>query len=199
MFVEGKSCVAQQHIAPTEYNIDVLQVFNLTKFILILRDPRDVLVSWAHHLLREDIRDNKWHFALTHASGIICENYYDLSWDEQLDTLIDNNFKLFQKWQKEWLDYLHDKRLDIFLLRYEDFAVDNLGIINSILDYFEIKNNLGSEILPNIEKNNGDIDRSTHFRKGKPGIYAEELSVKQISRLNRKVDGELYSRMNWLI
>jgi hypothetical protein len=198
-FVKGKSCVAQQHIAPTKYNVDVLQVFKLTKFILILRDPRDVLVSWAHHLLREDIRDNKWHFALTHASGIICEKYYDLSWDEQLDTLIDNGFELFQKWEKGWLDYLQDKRLDIFLLRYEDFAVDNYGTINSIMDHFDVKNTFGKKILPNIEKMNGEIDRSTHFRKGKAGIYAEELSEKQISRLNGKVDRELFNRMNWLI
>jgi len=187
--------VSQQHICPSDYNIKALKSCGLTKFVLTIRDPRDVIISWAHHMLRKDLA--AWHHPLVVANGIVDMDYYNLAWEKQLDHLVDNAFKLFQAWIKGWVKAVNDSELEIYLLRYEDFALDNAGHIIKLMEFYKIDSWTLERVLPAIPEGNGSIHLSTHFRKGLAGTFREEFSPAQIDRINAQVDRNLFSQVGW--
>ena len=50
-FVEAPAAIGGQHMPATNYNIGLLKQAKIEKLTLLLRDPRDALVTWWHHLL----------------------------------------------------------------------------------------------------------------------------------------------------
>lgn len=193
--INGSARVLQEHIAPTEYNLSLLKFFGLNKFVLTLRDPRDVICSLRFHLHREDAR-KPWHISMSQASGLIDESFYGQPVNVQFDILIANAFPRLQSWTAAWIRWLDDPELDIHLVCYEYFSKNNEAAVRAILQFFG--NDCGSAIvLPRIEPSIKGIDLSTHFRKGQPGSFREELSQQQLQRLAKMIDHKLYKRMSW--
>jgi hypothetical protein len=192
--------VAQQHIAPTGYNLRLLREFGLTRFVLVVRDPRDVLVSWFHHLHREDIRASRWHYALCLANDLLSEHWYGLDHGSQLDALVERAFPQFQAWIREWLRIVDCGEHAIRLVRYEDFVLDVRRSVEDLLAFFGIVRRVDeSELPPTHSAEPAQIDRRTHFRRGRVGSYRDELAPPQVARLNDLVDAGLYTRLKWSV
>ena len=191
--------VAQEHIAPNDFNMSVLRTMGLTKFVLTLRDPRDVVVSWAHHMRRPDLDD--WHLALVIANEIVPDNYYQLSWNEQLDVLIERGFPRFQNWIIEWLERLDHPTFDIHVVNYVRFAQNPKHVAREILTFFGYVLEEDAINLPDINYENREagIDVNTNFRRGVAGGFLTELTDTQIKRIEGMLDHELYQRMGWPI
>ena len=194
-FMEEPAKVLHEHIAPSTYNLSILRELGLRRFIQIIRDPRDIICSLAHHLNRPDAR-TPWHSAMAIASGLITGSYYELSRIKQLDVLIEMAFPVVQKWIADWLPWLDDSEFDIHLIRYEDFAIDNASSVREVLMFFGIDNSCPLH-LPPVKVEDGKIDLQTHFRKGKVGTYMAELTEQQIVHLESLIDKELFLRMEW--
>ena len=195
-FMQLPAGVAQQHIAPTEYNLRLLREFGLARFVLVVRDPRDVLVSWFHHLQREDIRGQHWHYALCLANDLLCRDWYGLSREAQLDALIDCSFRKFQDWISGWVRVTDNTDLQIRLLRFEDFVQDPHRTVEELFAWFGQRRAISAAELPAVQGGAG-IDRATHFRRGKVGSFRDELSAPQVARLDQLVEPALYSRLQW--
>jgi len=199
-FIQKERSVAQDHMAATKYNLDVLYYSGLTKFVVLFRDPRDALVSWAHHLEREDVVNNPWHRCLLISGGIISEQYYSFSWTEKLDDLINRYFPIMAEWIKKWVQVIEsDNRFNIKIATYEEFNHNKNTFIENILRLYCIDIQSTQIAWPSdsnrIDKN---INLDTHLRKGKVGSYLEELSSGQIKKLNSLYDKELFSRFSWV-
>ncbi len=188
--------VAQQHIAPTEYNIRLLREFGLTRFVLMVRDPRDVLVSWFHHLHRDDIRAQHWHYALCLANDLLSEGWYALEREAQMDALVERAFPRFQEWIRDWVGIVDRSDLAIRMLRYEDFTRDGRSGVEELLAFFGRQRPVAEAELPPVRADGG-IDRTTHFRRGKVGSFRDELAPHQVARLRAMIDDALYERLGW--
>lgn len=190
--------VAQQHIAPTGYNLRLLREFGLTRFVLVVRDPRDVLISWYHHLHRQDIRASRWHYALCLANDLLSENWYALGREPQFDALVECAFPRFQDWIRDWVQIVDQGEPAIRLLRYEDFVLDGRRSVEDLLAFFGRRRPLTESDLPPVQAGT-EIDRATHFRRGKVGSFRDELAPQQVARLNSMVDARLYARLQWAL
>jgi len=192
----GPPKVLQEHIAPTNYNMTLLKSLGLNRFVLTLRDPRDVICSLRHHLHRDGAK-KVWHIAMAVASGLIDNTFYEHTRQGQMDILIDMAFPKLQSWTEAWLPWLDDPALIIHLIRYDDFARDNEAVIRETLQFLGAPSE-GDIELPAIDRNAEGIDLSTHYRRGISGAYMDELSPEQVRRLEKQVDQGLYRRMGWI-
>ncbi len=197
-FLAGDRTIAQDHIAATSYNLDLLYYVGLRKLVVMFRDPRDAMVSWAHQLERDDVVGNRWHWALMVSSGIISEDYYDLSSRRKLDVLIERHYPLAQEWMRGWLAAESGGRLEVGIRTYEQFVEDPEVFVRGLLAFFDVDPR--REIL--WPKDTGrristTIRGDTHFRRGVVGSHRDELSPQQVARLNAGADAEMFERFNW--
>ncbi|GJQ87475.1 hypothetical protein Trydic_g19236 [Trypoxylus dichotomus] len=164
-----------------------LQIRNGTKkpkIIYIMRNIKDVVVSWFHH------------------NNILEDEYIEL--DIFFDRFITDNHVYSPYW-KNICGFWNKRHLsNILLLQYEDMIRDLSSVIHrtaSFLDtkvpekemgkllrhlnFAEMKNNKAVNMEPMMELLNRDIDDRTRFiRKGKVGSHKEELTEEMIQLLD---------------
>lgn len=165
--------------------IDMLPA-NLTRSVVyIVRDPRDVLPSYAKHMGVGIDVGLKW----------MTDKYRTLNPTEHrvADYISD--------WATNVDSYLVDKEHNVLIVKYEDMRVSpfkefrriltHLGIdpidcrIRSAIELVEL------DKLRAKEKKEGFLESSPHakdkfFGRGEVGSYVEKLSIKQINKIERK-------------
>jgi len=200
-FLSHECATSHGHLAPTLYNLKILDFLGLNKFVLTVRDPRDTLVSWGHHLERSDAKENKWHHAMMIASGIHPADYYNHSWEKKLDILIEFFLPVIQEWLRGWINVLeNDSRFDIKVVRYDDFLTDPNNAIGDILFWYGLKMKPDEIIFPdNSGPTMAGINLATGFRRGAIGSHLDELTGIQRKILEKKLDPEVYDQFGWEI
>lgn len=148
------------------------------KFVLLVRDPRDALVSQffsygGKHISHKLPKKNK-------------EVYLDrIQKTAHLD--IDEYVLFSAKGLVEKLKNYHqklniDKRL---LLKYENVYFDKLTALKAVFDHFEFKveETALSEVAKKHDQRPGKEDPSKHIRKGSPGDHKSKLRSETIDQL----------------
>ena len=170
---------------------------NTAGYIYIIRDPRDVAISWSKHA---DLSyDESISFMLNFNSCIewaqtnselpdkIKPKTFLSSWDEHVISWTKNNLEVPK-----------------LVLKYEDVVYKKEDVIKTIIKFFEknfkIKFNSNNLKIENIvestsfkklksqETKYGFVEASSgdFFRKGEKNQWKNELNVKQIARLENK-------------
>lgn len=124
-FLEKHDILAQQHIAPTDYNLYFLSKFPPTLFIHLYRDPKDVIISWRHHLNR--YKHKPFHSENHMAEGIISDDFHSLSDQDQLDQLIDQYFPKLCKWMNKWFSVISNLGPQFYLMEADSIVLNNVN------------------------------------------------------------------------
>lgn len=182
--------------------------FGLTPTITVIRDPRDVVVSYFHHMLKSFSDDpfNK------HGVRIMQNEIYDGQSAEPsngdhlaifIERLILSPVSPAFTWGEF---YRHQAKHDNHILRYEDMRTDPLTNIGLVLravgaDYSEAR--LQQVIdAHNIDKilakrqQNGQQDGNFFIRKGKVGGWRESLREESIALIEKDA-GDLLDRYGY--
>lgn len=150
--------------------------------IYMVRDPRDVAVSWAHH------------FDCTIAEAVHAVNGERL---DSPDPLPSGPRRMLRRYQEGWSDHvrswLDQTCIPVFPVRYEDLKADTAASLRSVANFAEM--NAGDEqiseaaarsdfrVLAAQEQSTGFHERvsrfSPFFREGKTGQWHEALSEHQ--------------------
>ena len=170
---------------------------NTAGYIYVLRDPRDIAISWSKHsnLSIDDSID----FMINFNSCI--------EW-AQTDSELPNEIKpktFLSSWDQHVLSWTNNNLgVPKLILKYEDIVYDKLKSIKIIIKFFEenfnIKLNPTDEKISNVvdstsfeklkshENNYGFEEASSgaFFRKGIKNQWKEELNKKQIVKLENK-------------
>lgn len=178
------------------------------KVILLVRDPRDVIVSYYHHKSRREPLRDFWWFQRkrreTHSrfTGTLTDFLaQDIG---GFDTLL--------RYYAVWEQARHTPS-EFMLLRYEDMQADPAGQLRRVLDFMglaaitdaEVKEAVEYASFSNMRKiesgeevksfklKAGDVNdpNSYKVRRGKVGGYRDELSPEQIAQLERKMAASL--------
>src|SRR5205085_6127500 len=59
-FVEQPCAMACEHIPANRRNLRLLAAAGIRRIVVMVRDPRDAVVSWWRHLERTDIKGVAW-------------------------------------------------------------------------------------------------------------------------------------------
>jgi hypothetical protein len=188
----ARDAVIYLHSRATDYNLGVLHSCGIRRFVLLVRDPRDTVVSWFHHRERYNA---PWQVAMGAAAGVHTLGYAGLDRRGKLDELIEHGFPKFQGWLRLWAEVVdRDSRFDIKVQRYEDFVADPVAALAEILTFF---GRTERPQLPAVASRELGAGENFMFRRGVAGAHRDELEADQVAALERAVDRELFQRFGW--
>lgn len=200
-FVEQSCAMAGDHVPASERNLRLLAAAGIERIALMVRDPRDAVVSWWRHLERDDIKGVPWIAAHLASCGLMSNGYYDLLADEKLADLIEHMFPAMQEWLNDWTMAMGRSLPFLFhVTRYEDFVKDPASILSEVYRFFgyDVK-----PILPQREGAMGQLSAGihtfTHFRRGVVGSHQDEIPPRLLPRLRALTDPAVFERFGWQI
>jgi hypothetical protein len=174
------------------------------KVILMVRDPRDVIVSYYHHKShREPLRDFWWFQGKRKET----HSRFQGTLADFLEQEI-GGFDTLLRYYQVWLEARHTPK-DFMLLRYEDMQADPAGQLRRVLDFMGLTQITEAEVKEAVEYASfhnmrkieageevksfklkaGDVNdpNSYKVRRGKVGGFRDELTPAQIAQLERKM------------
>jgi hypothetical protein len=198
-FVARPLAMAGDHVPASARNLNLLAAAGIDRVVLMVRDPRDALVSWWRHLERADKLGVAWEAAHYASCGLMSPGYYELTPSGKIADLIEHMFPAMQEWLAGWANAIDsDERFSFHVSRYEDFVRDQIGGLRAIYGFF----GYGQEpILPPregaAEQLSAGIHTFTHFRRGIVGSHRDEVPADLLARLNAMVDYRVFDRFGW--
>jgi hypothetical protein len=166
---------------------------NTSGYIYIVRDPRDVLLSYASHL-GESINET---------FNILTDDYsFEVS-----DIITENKSILLGSWSNNYRSWKNSKFAKGLILRYEDLVLEPLKNFTKIIEFINTIN--GLEInkekialccentkfnnLKNLENKYsfGESGKNKFFRKGIVGDWKKNLSSEIIDNVEKAFKKEM--------
>lgn len=193
-FFALERAVGGEHLRAIDHNLSLLSDHGVGKLAILVRDPRDAVISWWHHLERSDIKAQAEEYG---ARGGISAAYHDLDRQEKLRELITSEYPGYQAWISEWLKVIDDPSsgLSCHVHRFEDFAADKRKSLRAMLAFF---GHDVEPVFPSIEgPRDTGIHPATHFRRGQVGSYRDEAPPDLVALLDKTLDPGLARRMGW--
>jgi len=201
-FMNERQALVADHLLPIERNLELLDSAGIKRIALMVRDPRDAMVSWWHHLKREDIRerlDESFRLNDDNFKFDFDNNYFNMTEYKQLAWLIDHWYPFLQKWLADWARIVdRQTHFSFHVSRYEDFVGDPAKALRRMLLFFGYRD---EPVLPETADDNrkypAGIDAYTHFRRGIIGSHRDEIPSRLLSRLNSLTDQDLFKWYGW--
>jgi hypothetical protein len=183
----GGGYVSQNHLAPSAENLQILEHFKL-KMVLHLRDPRQALLSWVHHLDR--ITDgNDESELLLHFTPRTPPGYFRLSLSRKIDWQIENSLPDVVAWTKRWVEVADRGTIPILITQQRDLGTNEKALFDSILDFYQVSRDYA---LPNVPKT-----IEVHFRRADPAEWKQTFSPEQAAAATSKISRDLRTRFGW--
>lgn len=184
----GTSSIAQNHFEPSDINVQILDRL-VGRWILHIRDPRQALLSWVHHLdlLKAENRED----ALLWVTPTPPPGYFDLDLTDKIGWNIVHYFPALVDWLRGWLKVYDRGRFNILLTTYDELITDEHRLFGRILDFHGIaRQRFQFTPLPK--------DRGVHFRKGDPDEWRSVYTPPQIEACNALLPDQLLERFGWV-
>ncbi len=196
-FVASPGAISGQHMPATEFNLRFLEAAGIKRISVQVRDPRDAIISWWHHLEMASAQQQTWQRYVHYATGLVSRDYASFTVEQKLRDIVQHAYPGFQAWMKDWARVIDsDRRFTVHVLRYEDFVADPRSAIRALLAFF---GHTEDPILPSLDEGptDGGIKLMTMFRKGEVGSYMQDAPADLIMALDARLDGELAERFCW--
>jgi hypothetical protein len=180
--------LSQAHLAPSSENLQVLQYFKL-KLVLHLRDPRQALLSWVHHLDWLSGGSETCE-ALLFATPLPPSGYFNFSLSRKIDWQIENWLPQLITWTTQWVSAADSGTIPILITHQDDLRANEKAFFDSILAFYQL--NL-DYTLPNPPR----TVETTHFRRGDPMEWMQTFTPHQVDRATSMIPQSLGIRFGW--
>jgi hypothetical protein len=191
-FLACEHAVGGEHLLANEHNLGLLAAQNVHKVALLIRDPRDALISWWKHFHRSDMKARANELI---SGGFLPQGYYELEPQQQLRQHIERDYSFFQNWITDWTKVAESSSgPECHVLRYEEFVADQRRSVHRLLTFF------GHDVDPVFPDTQGardaGIHTETHFRRGRVGSHKDEAAPELIALLNERLSTDLAARFD---
>ena len=180
----GGGCIVHDHIDANPANLFFLRRLPVV-LIVHVRDPRQTILSWAHHLKRSSARTMEPHTILA-----LPLSWWDHSLPSQLDTLIDQHLPVFVRWIEAWVAASEGGQADVIFTQFEKMVADPDGFFSELAKRCGLKEDALTE-RPVLE------EPMFQFRAGQVDEWRSVFSSQQIDRANAAVPDALLARFGW--
>lgn len=185
-FVAGGS-IAQEHLDASSLNLAILSLY-LDRWCVHVRDPRQAMLSWVHHLNR--LHNEGHHTTVEFSMPMLPDDYFDYSFERQIDYQLENYLCPASKWIEDWVKVSDSGNYNIKITTYEQLLEDEDKFVSSILDFFQVEE--GSYLIPKIDKS-----MKNHFRAGNPDEWRTVMTKKQCKLAGEILPTSLKDRFSW--
>ena len=176
--------IAHHHLDASPVNLWLLRQ-RPVRLVVHLRDPRQVVVSWLHHLVRAGVREIP---PLTAASPPV--DWFDQDEAAQLDWLIENHLPIFVGWIEKWVRAADAGRIDLLFTTFEMMVQDPRAFFETLAAYCGLEK-------PSIDIPDPQDDPLFQFRVGRVDEWRERLTPVQQRRMGDAVPADLLGRFGW--
>ncbi|MGB3640187.1 MAG: sulfotransferase domain-containing protein [Rivularia sp. (in: cyanobacteria)] len=179
----NKCSLVWTHSPMNSYGLEVLSKFN--KIVYIIRDPRDVAISYSKYCFTEHkLKNHPPHYEENPESYL----------ENRLDVMLRN-------WVNHVGGYLkYQDKLNIYPIFYERFLNDIDSELPRLLDYLEIEldQNVINQIKSDVSFDRMKKQSPKHLRKGKSAQWRQVFTSKQKAKAER-IAGEMMELLNYPI
>lgn len=188
--IEG-SLLCQTHSPASEINKRSMNALSLQRLVVTVRDPRQSLVSWMHHMEDTRLRTPLVLFKMD-SGNQPDDDYFNLTVSKKLDWLIKNYLPSVVKWLEGWVDADSDPDFNpkILFKTHEQLATDPKKYFQSILDFYGYPQAQFSDPRP-------PRARELNFRLGKTDEWKTVMNKKQQQAATKALPNSLVSRFGW--
>ena len=177
------SAMAVTHLQCTPYNMFVLKNKGIKKLVVQVRDPRQVTLSWLHHLEKIRFESN------FRPEYFNVKNYFELSFEEKLDYQLKYELPEFCAATQRWLDLESNDDFDVKFMTFNYLKAQPQKYFQEIYDFFSIQGDVGEIDAPKPGKAN--------FRKGQEDEWKSVFSDAQKAQASRLISSQLKDRFGW--
>ena len=180
--------ITKEHLAPTAFNVRALRDAGVDRMVLHLRDPRQVLLSWAY-FVRDDIARTPlgplWRQTCPPADVLKADFSALLDWC--VDRYLPYVVAFIEGWQAIADD--SDTPLAVHFATFEHFLEAPSDHIGAILDFHE---------TPRTAIGDDANAADGHFRRGQRDEWRDVLTAEQKARANAQLSGAMMDRFGWI-
>jgi hypothetical protein len=178
-YARGGACYTT-HLLPETINIERLKRAGLQKVIVHVRDPRQALLSFLHHISAYPDQ----------FPAIAQRGLRDLDMSAQLSKLSPFYFS-YIRWIQGWIDAEHE--IDILFSTFEDFIRDRRTFIERYIEYYG--GHLGHFSWENATNQHAGVDY--HFRAGLRDEWRVVFAPRDAERLTALLPLSIRERFGW--
>nr|WP_305907524.1 sulfotransferase domain-containing protein [Methylomarinum sp. Ch1-1]MDP4520285.1 sulfotransferase domain-containing protein [Methylomarinum sp. Ch1-1] len=160
--------------------------------VVLVRDMRDVVVSWFHHLSRVDLQNG--------FSSPRYPNVEDFYFEHFIAQLFGSSRYYFGELEK-WLDFVGANSFPV--IKYEDLVSDTSASLRKVMNFWKISvpdqalfDIAQEHSFGNMQKNFfdqegfvADMLKTGHLRSGRVGAWEEEMPTRVAEDINRRFFG----------
>ena len=178
----------QEHVGFSLVNVRLIETY-IGKMVLHIRDPREAVLSWSHHVennLRNDL------LALYNVDVDYSSVYTKSTLEEKILYDFEHLFPLYVDWLRSWLSFYDDpsRKLPILLTTNSELRDNPAKLLSDIASFL----GLGQIDLGLLEPaKQGQL----HFRAGKRDEFAGILPSDVAKNCELLMDGQWFERFGW--
>ncbi len=168
------------HLIPSVENIALLKQGGIDRIIVHVRDPRQIFVSMAHHVIR-------------YADQTPMHNHAEfkrLPFTRQIDALLPYYYQSVY-WIAEWVQAA--SLLAIHFSDFAEFVTDKHRFIDKYLAFYGGDRRHFNQEVAMQQQPGTDY----HYRSGKVDEWKQVLTPEQIERLTAAIPRSLIERFGW--
>lgn len=180
--------VTKPHTMATRANVDVVRKTG-RPFVVLIRDPRDLAVSWAYYVGLPGRTRWGWPEAV------------ELSVEERISFYIERVLPKQSRWGLDWKRAIEEELPEGqgLMVRYEDMLADSFEVLRRVFDHFEV-GLIDERVRAICEKHSfkkatgrapGEGDAKSFNRKGIAGDWENHFSDEQKEAFKRQAGDRL--------
>lgn len=177
---KGGACHAT-HLIGTDENISRLIDAGITKAIVHVRDPRQVILSLVHHKVKYERTFDE----------VRKYSYVDMPLPEKVDFVFKNNWEKIIEWIELWVEA--SKRMEITFTTFEDFVTDKDRFIRKVLDAYGGPRDYFDYDAAITQRSGTDY----HLRKGLTDEWREAFTPAQYEFANETMPEHFFEMFGW--
>lgn len=183
----GGGIIAKEHLPAKPHNLELLARHGFNRIVFHIRDPRQVVVSWAH-FVRDDVSMRLmgplWRKVVPPLSVL------NADFEALLDWCVDNFLPLLISFIEGWQRVEADTAtpLEVRFFSFERFLEKPERYFDDVLAFLEIDS---------AHFRRDAVGETVHLRKGQKEEWREVLSRSQQKRAWNQIPGALAEAHGW--
>jgi hypothetical protein len=179
--------VASAHIDAHPTNLQLLNKF-VPRWIVHLRDPRSVTLSWTHHVdrrFREGLGER-----LYRVTPVPTPEYHSRDFEGRVWWQLENFLPCAVRWVEGWLLVAEAMQDRMKLTEFQQFRGREVHYVREILEFLQF--DVSQSVIDLPEKN-----LNSHFRTGTVDEWQGVFSSDQLEYANRLIPDAWRKRFDW--
>jgi hypothetical protein len=183
--------VDQGHYMPSVKNLSLLKKHGINKIVVHCRDPRQALVSWVHYVDKYHSEHN-----LFDAEDIdIPLDYFEKSFEEKIDIMIELYYPFFVEFVDRWLAYRGEGYstwgIEVLFTEFKSMKSEPDEFFDRICEFYGIQQVASSQLRQD------STAAHSHDRKGELEEWRQTFNSEQIKKTSAKITDEMFQQFGW--